>query len=113
MKDKFIFIIMLIIININKIYNFPDSKSISLSNEIFLIKENRIYSYYSNILKLKEYFDKNQSQENLEYNNTQNIFYFKYFANKNIIFIFEKSYIYIFSNKAEYIKKCKLFLMNH
>ena len=104
------FLIFIFIINLN---NSSYLKSISLSDENFLIiKEKGIYTLNKSILTLKEKYNfenNNENQKILSKDDINHIFYFDYLEEQDIMIIFIKEYMYIFSKKGDLIQKKKFF----
>ena len=107
------FLILIFIIHITNGNNSSYFKSISLSDEEFLIiKEKGIYTLNKNILTLIEKYNFENNNENtaiLSKNDINHIFYFDYLEEQNIMIIFIKEYMYIFSKKGDLIQKKKFF----
>ena len=107
------FLFLIFIIHITNGNNSSYLKSISLSDEEFLIiKEKGIYTLNKNILTLKEKYNFENNNENktiLSKNDINHIFYFDYLEEQNIMIIFIKEYMYIFSKKGDLIQKKKFF----
>ena len=104
---------MLFIINFINVKNSSYFKSIPLSDEeLLIIKEKGIYTLNKNILTLKEKYNfesNNENQKILSKDDINYIFYFDYLEEQNIMIIFIKEYMYIFSNKGDLIQKKKFF----
>ncbi len=85
---------------------YEKSKPIFLSNENYLIiKIDGIYTYNMHSNRETKHLFKNELQKN----ETKNIFYFKDGLPENNIFIFIKDFMYIYSIEGELIKNVKVF----
>ena len=110
-KIKNLFLLCIFIIKITNAFNISHINYIPLINENFLlINKTAVYIKDKNFreIKKKYIFENNDKKLIKKYDNDLD-FDFQYFIQDNKIFIFIKKYMYIFSNKGNFIKKCKIF----
>ena len=107
-KIKNVFQLYIFIIIITKAFNISHINYIPLINESFLlINKTAVYIKDKNFLEIKEkYIFENNDKK---FNDNELDLDLQYFIQDNKIFIFVKKYMYIFSNKGNFIKKCKIF----
>ena len=99
--------ILLFIISLHNIYNLSIFKTIPLENDSFLIiNKNGIYLFNKNVIE-ERYIFENKNEKLSTRKNIKNIYFSKNSEKKDIIFLFIKGYIYIFSFRGDFIKKSK------
>ena len=103
-KCIFTFLIFLFITLIYNVYNFEYLKSYPLSNEEFLlINDKGIYSFNKkSLIKKEKHNFENKDEKIFSDKDIDNIFIFE---NKETLLIFIKSQIYVFSSVGDFIKK--------
>jgi len=109
-KIKNVFLFFFWIVNITNAFNISYINYIQLTNERFLLfNETAVYIGDKNYQEIKEkfVFDNDKNIMNKKHNELD--FKFQYLIQDEKIFIFVKKYMYIFSNKGNFIKKCQIF----
>ena len=110
-KIKNVFLLCIFIINITNAFNISHINYIPLINGNFLlINKTAVYIIDKNYLEIKEkYIFENNNKSLIKKHDNELDFNVQYLIQDDIIFIFVKNYMYIFSNKGDFIKKCKIF----
>jgi len=109
-KIKNVFLFFFWIINITNAFNISHINYIQLTNERFLlINETAVYIGDKNYPEIKEKFVFDNDKNIMKKKGNEFDFNFQYLIQDEKIFIFVKKYMYIFSNKGNFIKKFQIF----
>ena len=103
-KIKNVFLFFFWIINITNAFNISHINYIQLTNERFLlINETAVYIGDKNYPEIKEKFVFDNDKNIMKKKGNEFDFNFQYLFQDEKIFIFVKKYMYIFSNKGNFI----------
>jgi len=109
-KIKNVYLFFFCIINITNAFNMSHINYIQLTNESFLlINETAVYIRDKNYPQIKEAYFFGNDKNVMKRKGNEYDFKVQYLIQDEKIFIFVKKYMYIFSNKGIFIKKCQIF----